>query len=238
MSYILDALKRADAERERGAVPGLHAHQERRSRHAGETPPHGLWKLVIAVLLALLVLALALWFWSYSEGAVPHSPIQQSAPTPLAPPPPLVTTASVPLEAVPLPSRPSVRAVAAPVVPANPPMARASSVAVTVPDPVARPAIRASRETAPTTGLPSVTQASVPGDMPKFSDLPENFRQQIPPLNISGVVYAEATKEWILLVNDRLVTRGSSVTPDLRLEDVDASRAIFSFRGRRFRVDL
>ena len=25
MSYILDALKRADAERERGAVPGLHS---------------------------------------------------------------------------------------------------------------------------------------------------------------------------------------------------------------------
>ena len=25
MSYILDALRRADAERERGAVPGLHA---------------------------------------------------------------------------------------------------------------------------------------------------------------------------------------------------------------------
>lgn len=238
MSYILDALKRADAERERGAVPGLHAHQEKRSRHAGETPPHGFWKPAITVLLALPVLALALWFWRYPEGAVPHSPIQQSAPTPLAPPPPLVTTASVPLEAIPLPPRPSVRAVTAPVVPTNPPMARASSVAVTVPDPVARPALRAPRETAPTTELPSVTKASVPGETLKFSELPENLRQQIPPLNISGVVYAEATKEWILLVNDRLVTRGTSVTPDLRLEDVDASRAIFSFRGRRFRVEL
>ena len=27
MSYILDALRRADAERERGAVPSLHAQQ-------------------------------------------------------------------------------------------------------------------------------------------------------------------------------------------------------------------
>ena len=64
MSLILDALRRADSERERerGAVPGLHAQQvavaPEDPRQAGVPP--GLWIVIVAT-LALLI-ALVAWF--------------------------------------------------------------------------------------------------------------------------------------------------------------------------------
>ena len=65
MSYILDALRRADAERERGAVPGLHAHpvptsSEAASERAAIRP--GTWVMAIAVVLAVFVAVSWQWF--------------------------------------------------------------------------------------------------------------------------------------------------------------------------------
>ncbi|MDE2627051.1 MAG: hypothetical protein KGL99_07865, partial [Burkholderiales bacterium] len=62
MSYILDALRKADAERERGTVPGIHA----QPMFAGASPAAParaprpwLWALVAAVGVALV--AALLW---------------------------------------------------------------------------------------------------------------------------------------------------------------------------------
>src|SRR5690606_36434033 len=82
MSYILDALRRADAERERGGVPGLHTQampdlgdDERAVRTRGLRP----WHWVVLGLAGGLVVALA-WTWRGGETAPPPPP-------PLPPPP-------------------------------------------------------------------------------------------------------------------------------------------------------
>jgi general secretion pathway protein B len=82
MSYILDALRRADAERERGAVPGLHAQQD-----PFELPEAPAEKGRPTLLLAVVLLALALvgvlgWTWWRAE-----PPVQVVAAQ--APPPPV-----------------------------------------------------------------------------------------------------------------------------------------------------
>ena len=244
MSYILDALKRADAERERGAVPGLHDHQLARSRDAGQAQPRGSWRLAITVLLALLVPAVGFWVWRDPAGMAPPRLIRPSPPAPPVPSSvaPAAASdaagASLPLQAMPLPSRPPVRAVAIPAATAPSSAAKAAGAAVASAKPAARTAAPAPHETPPPPQVPAVTRASGPGETLQYSDLPETLRKQIPALNISGVVYAESTHEWILLVNDRLVTRGGFAAADVRLEEVSASSAIFSFRGRRFRIEL
>lgn len=70
-----------------------------------------------------------------------------------------------------------------------------------------------------------------------FAELPDSVRRQLPALNISGAVYSDAPPEWTLIINDQLMGKGSQVAPDLRLEEISASSAIFSFRGQRFRVE-
>ena len=94
MSYILDALKRAEAERERGAVPGLHSQPV---AHSAALPAGGVrgtvaW-LVAGTSLVLLLLTAVFWFWRESAPQVPvtvaTAPVAPSAlpalPTPVAP---------------------------------------------------------------------------------------------------------------------------------------------------------
>jgi general secretion pathway protein B len=73
--------------------------------------------------------------------------------------------------------------------------------------------------------------------VPQFSDLPETLRRQIPALHISGAVYSDSPSEWTLIINDQVMSRGSLVAPDVRLEEVTASSATFNFKGQRFRMD-
>lgn len=84
MSYVLDALRRADAERHSGAVPTLHAQPLPAPGTSAETvaPPRWLWALLVALLLALVALA-ALWL----GGRPVPSP---AAPTPALPGAPAV----------------------------------------------------------------------------------------------------------------------------------------------------
>ncbi len=74
MSYILDALRRADAERERGAVPSLHA-QQYASLPSDEEPRRGPKPLVwvVIALSAALIAALA-WNFLGRETPPPSSP--------------------------------------------------------------------------------------------------------------------------------------------------------------------
>ena len=59
MSYILDALRRADSERERGAVPGIHA-LPLPAPSADEFVRRTPWPWLVAALLLVLLLLLFL----------------------------------------------------------------------------------------------------------------------------------------------------------------------------------
>ncbi len=104
MSYILDALKRADAERERGAVPGLYARQltgpgTRSGAHAWRP----LWLAAGAVVL-LAVVAAAVLLWPQPPQAAP--PV--AAPTPIARPVATAPAIAAPVaQALQLPSVPT-----------------------------------------------------------------------------------------------------------------------------------
>ncbi len=133
MSYILDALKRADSERERERedVPGLHsktdtwvAPDEVRTGSSQRLLP-----LVWALLGTGLLLALGMLWLFLSRDAAPASPSTSAAPVtaPAAAPPPAL--ASLPQAAAPAlvtPPPAAVAAMPAPApAPALPPIARA-----------------------------------------------------------------------------------------------------------------
>jgi general secretion pathway protein B len=119
MSYILEALRRSQAERERGQVPGLNA----QAAPAEELPAderRGVPALWLGVGLgAGVVLALAAWWWL--------RPASASAPVPVVstPAPPVVTSAPALPVVVSVPPTPlPVAAVPAPA-PVAPPAASA-----------------------------------------------------------------------------------------------------------------
>ena len=82
MSYILDALRRADAERERGAVPSLQSQQHTVSEDdAAPARPRALVWAVIALAIATI----ALLAWNFLGGAAPPPAKRVGAATTAAP---------------------------------------------------------------------------------------------------------------------------------------------------------
>ena len=239
MSYILDALKRADAERERGAVPGL------QSRHAampavtvGPSVQKRIWLAAVAALaLALAGLAAGLWFWQKPDSAVRVAAVEPAvvspaAPVPLAqpvpPPAPLPSISATP---------PAVAAV---------PRAVASSPSAVVraaPKPVPKPlppapaaAMQAPPRAKPDPAAKAPATPAAPAAVALLGDLPEGLRREIPPLAISGSVYSANPAQRLLLVNNQVLGQGSQAAPGVSLEEIHAKSSVFSFRGTRFRV--
>jgi len=249
MSYILDALKRADTERERGNVPGLHTRQL--ATPTGPTVPgarNSLW-LAVAAAVALGGIGVGLWLWQTPADAprpVVLKPVVVQPPVSAPPPVAAVAPAMAP-ESTPAPTatpvatatpRPTVAApptqvAALPVMPATvkprPKPTRAAPAVATPAPPKA--------EVKPESVTPAVAPAATTlTAVPLLSDLPEDLRRQVPALTITGAVYSENPAQRLLLVNNLVLAQGALAAPEVKLEEIQARSSVFSFRGTRFRV--
>jgi general secretion pathway protein B len=115
MSYVLEALRRAEAERQRGNVPGLHAQTlpspEAVAAEPDQTSPsRGVWMAAWLLLLALL-LAAAGWGVGRGPSTGRDAPPVVAAEAP-APPPVVVLPPPPPAPVVRAPARPAAPAVA------------------------------------------------------------------------------------------------------------------------------
>ena len=235
MSYILDALRKADAERERGTVPGIHA--QPMFVGAAQTGPARtarpwVWALV-AALMAALVAALV---WALigrgapSGAAVASAPVAVALP-PMAPPgsvapaPPVPTTA--PIEAarpVPTPAphkhKPAAAAPARPIG-AHPAAEPAAAIAS------AKAAVRAG------TAAPAPAPE---GRLYTLGELPADIRRQLPAITIGGSRYSASQADRILIVNGQVLHEGDRVAPDLVLEHIKLKAAVLAYKGYRYEI--
>ena len=166
MSYILDALQRADAERGRGNVPGLHARQLPTALEEAAAARTGLrGPLVWGGLLVLVLAATVAGLWMWRSPASPSSPVAAAPATANQPAPATTPVASPPVPAA-VPVVPVVPAVpvapvvspAAPTAPtATPPAALAPSAAASVGAPPAPPATVQAAAVARTAPQPAPT---------------------------------------------------------------------------------
>lgn len=231
MSYILDALKRADAERERGAVPGLHARQV-------TTPalpaPNAHTRLWLASITALVLGAAVVGWWIWQTpvdavrvAAVPPAPVKPTVSVPLVQP---LTTAA--------PAAPTLQPVVAalPAVASSSPKPKPEQKAEPKPEP--KPVAKAAKPdaSAAPAPMPLAKASATPAAVPLLSELPEEIRRQIPALTITGAVYSDNPAQRLLLVNNQVLTQGSLAAPDVTLEEIRVRSSVFSFRETRFRL--
>jgi general secretion pathway protein B len=260
MSYILDALRKADAERERGSVPDLHAQllpQVAGAGDVGEGSPGVLRWVVVGVGLALV--AGAAWFWlgrDVSTAAAPQAPpaiaaAPPQAAMPPAPPPPQAEAPPAPPPAAPAePAPPSAVAEAAP--PAPPPVPKKAEVKKaevkkadakktdTKKDEANKAEPKKAEAAPPKPAAPATKSepAPPPAPLPALADLPPDLRQQVPPLVVGGSVYSPQASARMVVINGQVFQEGNPLTPELKLEQIRAKSAVFSIRGQRFEVPL
>lgn len=257
MSYILDALRKADheRERERGTVPGINAPPAPPVVSEPDTdrkPQPLIW----AVLgLSVIVLALLVWLMlgrdSASGGGDPdrmaaQTPVPQPGQVPQAGsmPPPASRGAYPPVGAVPPPTQvpPAFAPQAAPtpalpVPPAQrvePPVAQrvdvAPAPAVTA-APLQSPTVQQTQQTVP----PKSTQAGAAAEhVMSMDELPEDIRRQLPTFAINGSKYSDTPASRMLIVNGQVFREGDRLAPDLTLEQIKIKEAVLRFRGYRY----
>ncbi len=224
MSYILEALRKADAERERGSVPDLHAQllPSGAAQVQAEAPRASLlpW-LAVGVLLAIV--AGGAWF-----------AIGRDAPVAVVMAPPVAASAAVApaasaAEAVASAAAASAAMAAAPRSAAAPPPTPKSKTAAVRRPPPAKSAKAAA---------PAPADKALPARVPTLSELPGELRQQVPQLAIGGSVYSPQASARMVIVNGQVFQEGSSLAPALKLEQIRQKAAVFSIQGQLFELPL
>ena len=260
MSYILDALKKADAQRERDPARGIHAQPTAlptlQQPGIGRRP--SFWA---AAALAIAVLAAVAWFVSpdaaderpamaTSDARVPRSagaPALAPAPTgttvpapaPVADavlPPPAAVVAAARSGAATTPAENAARRVpAAKAPPASGPPASAAAAAAPSPAPAAAVAaapVPPPAATRPIAPAPAAPAPAPAGEPPIGNGLPADA----PRLAISGGVYSANRAQRMLIVDGQVVNEGADLGGGVVLEEIRPKAAVLRFRGGRYNV--
>jgi general secretion pathway protein B len=230
MSYILDALRKSDQLRQRGAAPTLLLGQT--VTMAPKQPALLQYGLLAFVLLAAGVAIGWLRPWQpeavapapASVIAKPPVPAQQPVPQPVIASAPVAQTPAAPAATpAPAPAKPRASTSLKQHKQSAPPRTAAE-----VPKKAAAPV----QERAP--GGTPAGAAPLPAVMP-MAELPLAVQQELPPMSISVHAYSSKPADRLVGINNRLLHEGQEVAPGLKLEQITPDGMILSFKGYSFR---
>jgi general secretion pathway protein B len=210
MSFILDALKKSEIERQRQNVPGLMDTPSgaRRSRLP-------LWAAALGLLLGinLLVLALVLWKRTTPPAPAPRPP-DSAAPAARAAAPQAtehfspLDTSPVYAPEIPVPAAESAR--------------KAVAHAVRHSDPILSDESAAQRPDEPEEVLPSISEVSLTG------------AQALPDLHLDVHVYATNPADRFVYINMRKYHEGASLPEGPLIERIRRDGVVLNYQGLRF----
>jgi general secretion pathway protein B len=237
MSYILDALRRAEAERDRGSLPGLNTHAgvpvyvDRRLLGRGNP---WLWLLAGMVGAVLLVMGVRLWWGWATADVVPSPDVVTQAPA--------GATAAVPQ---PAPSAPPAVldrvADAAPRAAAAAASARVRAAAAAASASTAAPAASAAGgpPSSPPTAQPNAAPVAQPdGRIHVPADLPTEIARELPNLVFGGLIQLEDPPRRSLIINGVIYMEGDLIQPDLVLEQIRLNAAVLRYKGHRYQLPI
>lgn len=227
MSLILDALRKADADRQRGQAPGLQqvAQQPALAVGPGLQRSGSRLALPVAITLLLLGLAAASWWlgWPRSGGSAASQPA--SAPGTLARPQPAARAGApgqAPAMPIPLPAQ----------VPAHKPAPRVPVVSLAPQAP--------SPASSPPPNPPPVQPRAASRPLPPMplSALTPQQRAAIVQLGIGGGVHSSDRTQRFVLMGGQIAREGAVLARDIVLERIDARSVVLIVDGQRVEVPL
>ncbi|WP_455199763.1 general secretion pathway protein GspB [Kaarinaea lacus] len=245
MSYILEALKKSEQERERGNVPdikSIHSNNDVTTHDSKRS-----WWPYILVLVVLINGAIFGVIYlggkdSNSTGSVSNEPQVASLsdeksvidePVVVEKPEPVISSQQQTTE-----------------VPVKP-------AAVPKPQPKPQPKVIFSKEpldmssdvvaskgadggaSQPSAIESDATQESIEENIQAvlISELPENVRQSIPNIEFAGHVYSTSVERRSVMINGKKMREGDAVNADLFLHAITPEGAEFDYQGYRFKLN-
>ena len=222
MSYILDALRKADAQRARDPARGIHALPLQAGSTGASKFRENRVMLWGAMAVGLAALAAVAWqLVAPSPQVIAVAPVAIPVAAPVAAPAP-----------APAPAQQTVVSPAASVSPPAP-----------APLPVPQPPLGLSRR-GPIVEVPKAAPAAATATppaasterAPNVSRLPPEGQGGLPKLAITGGVYSENPAQRMLIVNGQVFSEGAEPVPGVLLEQIRPNSAVLKFGGIRYTV--
>jgi general secretion pathway protein B len=206
MSYILDALKKAEQERDLGRVPRLETVHDNAPHRTRVLP----WLIV-----GILLINVAALIWWLRPGA--HSDL------------------ATPVRQAPLPEAAPPRAVqVAPASPVTPPITHVPAPVMVAP-PVAAPPVTPAPPQMPAAPTP-VADAPAVASVPLLRDLPPDLRAAVPPMSLDVHVYAPTATDRFVLINMKKYHENEQLAEGPRIEEITEEGVVLSYQGQMFRI--
>lgn len=230
MSYILDALDKAERERKRGQVPSLLSGEQNAEPHGPRSPWR--WVALFAVIFNALL-----------AGLLVYSSTREPPPNSTPPPAPAASVETLPVAPTPAPVTVTLDP---PIHRATPPVAAPAVLLMTDQElqaqarqldmetnPPTDPAPVAPAPAAPTAAREA---ADTPLEMiPLLMEMPPQFQQALPPIRVDVHVHASQAESRFVMINLRRYHEGDEVSAGLILERITKDGMVLKFRGERFR---
>lgn len=250
MSFILDALRKSDAERQRAVTPGLSD-----VRYATRRTRRNIWlPILVAVLAANMVFMAVQWFGR--RDAVPAAAPASAVPIPVAPVTPVPSAAVAVAPAVPVPEaniRPLAReaefgepslepemapemenelATAAPVVVEGPeqPVATGATAAL----PSGNEPVPATPQAAPPAAPAKPSRIVAGNELPSAEQLIGSGALNIPILNLDLHVYSDKPAGRFVVINSRKYKEGGQLSEGPTVDSITRDGVILVHNGQRF----
>lgn len=229
MSYILDALRRADAERGRAGVPGLHTQSVIPA--SGDESPGAAVKPFVWMGLGAAVVAAGALAWSLSgrDDAPAVAPAPATAPAAPAAPQQTPPAAAVPPPVAVVPELPAPAKEPAPRPAAKPSSATPRAARAAGDDVDRAPKVLG-------VARPSARPAAPPERIYALHELPDAVRRAMPTLTIGGSIYSRTPASRFLIVNGQIFHEGDQMTPEMTLEEIKLKAAVVRFRDHRVQI--
>ena len=248
MSFILDALKKSESDRQRQSGPALF--------EVRVAPPRTrlpLWAIAIAVLL-VVNLGVVMWMLvrhQHASAAIGPQPVTTAATTPASTgiPVPVVATSAPVAPGTAPPALAAATAPAAPLGPAAAPEtagtaaptpatahAAASAVAGTVngaPD-SANAEDYAPAEEPPAPALGNHVRRGTASGVPLYQDVSATPGTQLPQLRLDLHVFAARPQDRFVMINMHKLREGDTLPDGVHLDSITPEGAVLSYNGSKF----
>jgi general secretion pathway protein B len=231
MSYILEALKKAEQKTQQEGVPKLLSFPDESAPERGKRP---LWPYLLLAALFLNAGVLFLWIgpWRSQDR-------QTVAQVPVVHPPVAVAPVEAPVgikeqspssaaKEMPQPrgvSKPRALVVGEEGSDAPPPATEKRPVPVTS-SPSAQPKARVENKPA------------AQGRVVRLNDLPPSVRGALPDFNVTGHAYSPDPRSRVTRINDQILQEGQALRPGLKVDEITPDGIVLSYQGHRFNIGI
>jgi general secretion pathway protein B len=260
MSYILDALRKSEQQRQRGAAPLLFT--TKISSDVERQPAFLLYGLVAAMLIGAGILIGWLRPWQHDKIEAVKNSITLTQPEAKLPQilplqalstkpektrkPELVEPIQKSISTMKLASEAGSleQDVSAPLkVEVQSRKSQTSTAAPKAPEPAVDKATLPTVEKVISSsiepnGTNSSNEVAQETKIIAMAELPLAIQREIPMMTISGYAYSSVPKERSVGINERLLQEGEYLAPGLRLEQIGADGLVFSYKKYLFRHSL